>query len=288
MRKKKNTKNTKKIHDKKILDGVDLINNKENVKDFDKVITEIRKDIIDEELLKGKNESKENIDINSKIQSVISIMFTFVIFVLILVLIFVLYNNYLKKNKDYDVEKICQDYIKEDYNIKDDDIINYIKNNRHIIYNISEFDINNIDNDTINEFSKYIIWNSDSEYSICSESEYCLDTKKEINYDELKEELINYFDLDSLNLIFDYNFIDSDITRLFIDNDKVILTFKGMEYETFKHDIVDINIDSDNIDIIFALSKRKNDDYIYIGSKRVGLKYKNSKFYIKSIKSNII
>ena len=292
--KKRKNYNKKEATKKKILDGIDVpvtSDNKEEVKDFNKVIEDIRQDVRDEEFKKGKQEQVEEVkkaDINDQIQSAVSILFTIVIFALILVLIFVLYNNFLKKDEETPKEEVCSEYIKKDYDINIDDVREFIIDNRYIIYNINEFDNTKIDTNTINNFSKFIIWNSDSEYSECVDNEYCLDTKKEIDYNTLKNELLKFFDLNSLNLVFDYNFTDDDTTRLFLNNDKVILTFKNMEYETFKHDIVDIRVDEDNIYIIFALSKRFNEsNFSYVGSKKLNLLYKDNKFVIKSIETSV-
>jgi len=290
MSKKRRKTNNKNTGEKKRLDGID-VETKEEVKDFDKVIKDIRDDIVEEEMKLGKNETIKNdtpSDINDKIQSFISILFTIVIFMLILILIFVLYNKFLNDEEEINKEEVCQEYIKKDYNIKNDDVIGYIIDNRFIIYNVNSFDNSKIDTETINNFSRFIIWNSDSEYSVCDTNEYCLDTKKEIDYNTLKSELENYFNLDSLNLVFDYNFTDNDTTRLFLNDDKVILTFKNMEYETLKHDIVDIRVDEENIYIIFALSKRIDEtNFSYVGSKKLNLLYQDSKFIIKSIETNI-
>ena len=266
-------KGKKKNNNKKILDGVDVKKN-------------INENIKEDEIINNIKDNKIN-DLNDKIQSIVSILFTIVIFLLILVLIFVLYNKFLKKN-NIDKEKVCSEYIEKNYNINKEDIINYIIENRHIIYNIMEFDNKNIDRNTINDFSRFIIWNSDSEYTRCDNHEYCLDTKKEIEYDILKNNLIKYFNLDSLNLVFDYNFNENDATRLFIDDNKVVLTFKNMEYITLKHDIVDIRIKEKNIYIIFALSNKIDDNiYNYVGYKNLELEYNNSSFIIKNIKTNI-
>ena len=268
-------KTSNKKQKKKVLNGINL--NKKN---------KLEKSNYDTNM---KNNYISNNNINDKIQSIVSILFTIVIFILILFLIFVIYNKFLKKKEEINKSEICKEYIKKDYNIKQDDINNYIRDNRYILYNINEFDNSNISKDTINEFSRYIIWNSDSEYSICNEYDYCLDTKKEMDYNTLKEKLLYYFNLESLNLIFDYsNFNENDVTRLFIESDKVILTFKGMEYITLKHDIVDTRIDEDRIYIIFSLSKKINDNiFSYTGYKNLELQYKDNNFIIKSIKTHI-
>jgi len=276
----KSNKNNKK---KKVKKQVD----KDNLK-IEKV-NNINKKVSKEKINNKNNSLNITNDINDKIQSIVSILFTIVIFALILVLIFVLYNKFLKNENNYDKNKICSEYIKKDYNINKSDILEYIKDNRYIIYNIEEFNSKNIDKNTINNFSKYIIWNSEEEYSLCDNHEYCLDTKKEMDYNSLKEKLLYYFNLKSLNLVFDYNFNNDDTTRLYINNDKVILTFKNMLYETYKHDIVDLRIDENNIYIIFALSRKINDsNYVYTGYKNLILEYDNNKFIIKSIKTTII
>ena len=61
-----------------------------------------------------------------------------------------------------------------------------------------------------------------------------------------------------------------------------------MEYETFKHDIVDIRVEEDNIYIIFALSRRIDDNnFSYIGSKRLNIIVKENKYIIKNIQTYI-
>ena len=268
--KKRKNKNIK--HNKKVLDGVNLVK-KEKI-DLVKKNDNIKKD-----------DETKNKTVNDIIQNTVSILFTIVIFILILVLIFVLYNKFLKK-EEINKEEVCSEYIKKDINIKEEDIINYIIGNRYIIYNINEFDSSKIDSKTINEFAKYIIWNSDSEYSVCQDNDYCLDTKKEIDYDSLKEQLEYFFNLNSFNFVFNYEFKDDDVTRLFVSNNKVILTFKNMEYETFKHEIVDTRIDENNIYIIFALAKRvENDVYSYSGYKKLHMVLENNNIIIKDIKT---
>ena len=295
----KKNKNTKDVHKKKILDGIDVVKennlNDENKNvNFDDIIKNIRKDIIEEELQKGKEikeeKRKENTaNINDKIQSFISILFTIIIFIAMILLIIVLYNNYIKKdnNNEIDKEKICSEYIKKDYNIKEDEIISFVRNTRSILYNIEEFERDKITNQDLLNISKYIIWGSDQEYLECNNEENCLDTKKEFNYHELERLLKEYLNLEDINLIFYNEFMDDDKTRLYLNQDKVILTFKEMEIETYKHDIVDINIDENNIIVIYALSEKINNYYNYIGSKKVYLKYINNKFIIDKIKTNI-
>lgn len=290
--KRKNSSNKKKVHEKKVLDGVDI--NKKNSKNFDQIIKDIRNDDIKLEFEKGKKqkniieEKKVNENINEKIQSFISILFTIIIFILLVFIIFVIYNNYIKKDDKINTSEVCKDYIKKDYNIKENDILDYIKENRNIIYNISNFNIDNTTNDDLLSFSKFIIWNSDSEYLYCEESEInCLDTKKEMTYDELINNLSNYFDIEKINIIFPTIFDDKDTIRIYKEDDNVILTFKKMEYTTLKHDIVDVRIDEDNIDIIFALSKKIDNIYSYTGSKKLSLKFNNDNFKINKIVTNI-
>lgn len=282
-------------------------NNKKKITNHKKVLSEynvqtpndelkkIHEDIITEELIKGKELNKHietnKVNINDTIQSTISIMFTIVIFILLMLLIFILYDKFLKNKNDNSCnkEQICQEYIKKDYKINEDDVKNYIINNRNIIYNINSFNLNKISNSDILEFSKYIVWNSESEYSYCLEDDVCLSTKKEMDYQELIKKLKDYFNIDNLNFEFDNNYTSEDIIRLYLKDDKVILTFKQMEFETFKHDIVDIRIDSNNIYIIFALAKRIDDsNFSYVGSKKVKLVYQDSKFFIDTISTNIM
>lgn len=282
-------------------------NNKKKINNHKKVLSEykvqtpndelkkIHEDIITDELIKGKELNKHietnKVNINDTIQSTISIMFTIVIFILLMLLIFILYDKFLKNKNDNSCnkEQICQEYIKKDYKINEDDVKNYIINNRNIIYNINSFNLNKISNSDILEFSKYIVWNSESEYSYCLEDDVCLSTKKEMDYQELIKKLKYYFNIDNLNFEFDNNYTSEDIIRLYLKDDKVILTFKQMEFETFKHDIVDIRIDSNNIYIIFALAKRiDNSNFSYVGSKKVKLVYQDSKFFIDTISTNIM
>ena len=91
-----------------------------------------------------------------------------------------------------------------------------------------------------------------------------------------------------VSLIYDYKFTDNDITRIYLDNDKVILTFKNMEVESFKHNIIDIRNNQGNIEVIFALSKHINDVYSYIGYKKLTLKYLDNRFIISKIESTIL
>jgi len=237
-----------------------------------------------------KNMKKDNVselNINDSIQSAVSILFTIVIIILVIFLVFVLYNNFIKKEKEINILEVCNDYIKKDYHINEEDIKQYLIDNRHIIYNINDFDLNNIQNKDINDFIKYIIWNDESEYIVCDEVVECLDTKKEMNKDFLISELNKYLNKDIVSFSFP-NIKEDDKTRLYIQDDKVILTFKNMEYETYKHDIVDIRVDEKNIYVIYALSKKINDnEYSYVGNKKVELIMENDNFMIKKIKTII-
>ena len=132
--------------------------NKKNIKNKQKNKSEI-------ELVKKKNNKMS--EINDKIQSTVSVFYTIIIFVMIIILLFVVYNQFLKKKEKINIEKVCSDYIKKNYDIKENDIINYIRDNRHIIYNIDTFNIKNINSETINNFTKYIIWNNETDYTLC-------------------------------------------------------------------------------------------------------------------------
>ncbi len=282
-----NSKKNKGKKSKKVLDGINLSSKNKN---FDSMIKDIRKDVIEDELKKGKeieNQSYiESRSIHDQIQSIISILFTIIVFILILVLIFVLYNNYLKKDlkKEIDVIEVCKDYINKDYGIKEDDVLTFIYNERSIIYNILKFDSDSITNKDLIEFSKYIIWNSDSEYTECIDDEYCLDTKKEMDIETLYSNLASYFDKEIKYLnISDFS---DDLIRIYQKDDKVILTFKEMEYETLKHDLIKIDIKNNQIEVYFALSKRIGELYNYIGYKKVNLKYNKKNFYITHIETN--
>ena len=79
------SKKKKKNKNKKVLNGIDLVNSKEKL--------EIKK--IDEKeniISKSDNDIKKDSSINDKIQSFISILFTVIIFLALILLIIVLYN----------------------------------------------------------------------------------------------------------------------------------------------------------------------------------------------------
>ena len=137
-------KNNNSNKTKKILDGVDLISKEENnlneevlqdVKplNIEEVKQEEPKENLNTDLSKNKNKT-----VNDHIQSFVSILFTIIIFIALILLIFVLYNNYLKedKNLECDTATVCQDYIKKDYGLKEEDVLNFIKDSRSFLYNI--------------------------------------------------------------------------------------------------------------------------------------------------------
>ncbi len=232
---------------------------------------------------------KQN-DFHEKLQSFISVLFTIVIFVLLIFLIFIIYNNYLKPKMKINKEEVCEEYIKKDYKINKDYVLNFIKNNRHIIYNINSFDRDNIRNEDILNMAKFIIWNTDGEYIRCSEedNEKCLVTKKEMFYSDVISNIDNFLEIDDLS-IFVPDDLDDKI-RLYEQDGKIVLTFSEFEYETYKHDVVDIIVDEDTINIYYALSERipNSDYYNYVGSKIVTLKYlSKDNFYLEKVVSNI-
>ena len=276
-----------------------MANKKKNSKNKSKNKKTNKKEVLDKELrnlrqesvnLEFKNNKKEEVvivdNIHEKIQSFISILFTIIVFILLIFLIIVIYNNYLKP-KNINKEEVCKEFIKKDYNIDKESINNYIKDNRYILYNLDSFDKNNITSIDILEFTKYIIWNSEIDYQLCDEDERCLVTKKEMDYDELIDKLKIFIDKDKINL--DYTKQDNQDIYLYQQDNKVILTFNEFNYETLKHEIVDILIDENYITIYFALSKNisNSDYYNYVGSKKVLLKYENNKFILEKIENNL-
>ncbi len=259
---------------------------KEYKKDFKEAIKEIREDAIKVEIEKGKttpiNEKKEE-NINEKIQSFISILFTIIVFILLIFLIVVLYNNYFKKEKKLEInkEEVCQEFIKKDYGIKEDDIEDYIRKYRNIFYNIEAFDIKNIENKDLLTISKFIIWGDTNDYIVCEgEDENCFVSKKEMGEKDLQSKL-NYF-LKSDRKVNYSNFFEDENTRLYKQGDKIILTFKEFEYETYRHDLVETIIDNNNVELIFSLSKHiaGSNYYNYVGSKKIYLKYENNDFVL--------
>ena len=300
MTKKKKTKsyqnkNAKK--GKKVLENYDNnleINNQKTIEKNqipDKLLKEIRNEIINTEFQKGKSDSvseiKTEINIHERIQSFISILFTIIIFILLLFLILVIYNNYLKPEKEIDVEEVCKDYIKKDYNIKEESILNYIKEKRNIIYNLEHFDRDHLTNETLLTISKFIIWGNSSEYELCHEEENCLITKKEIAYEELMQEIKGFLQIE--NITFDLTMEQNDKIRLYQRDDKVVLTFSEFEFESLKHEVVDILVEEDIITVYFALSEKipNTDYYHYVGSKKMILRYQENQYVLSKIETNI-
>ena len=278
MAKKKTNKNTSKK--KKVVN--------QNKEVFDKTIKKIREDDVKVELRKGKNNKEKVIvsnNIHEKIQSFISILFTIIVFILLIFLIIVIYNNYLKPKDKINKNEVCKEYIKKDYKIDKESIKNYIKDNRHIIYNLNKYNIDQITDEDILEIAKYIIWNDSSDYIMCDEDEKCLVTKKEIYYQDLINILKNVVNKE--NIYLDFSLEQNKDIYLYQKDNKVILTFNEFEYETLRHDLIDIIIDEDNITIYFGLSKKNNNYYNFVGSKKVILKYDNKKFILQNIETNI-
>lgn len=297
--KKKNrsyqNKNTKK--GKKVLENYDNTLKKNNKKARekkqipDKLLKEIRNEIVNKEFEMGKSDSvpefKTEINIHEKIQSFISILFTIIVFILLLFLIMVIYNNYLKPKKEIDVEEVCKDYIKKDYNIKEESILNYIKEKRSILYNLDNFDREHLTNENLLTISKFIIWDSSSDYELCDEEEICLVTKKEIAYEELMEQIKEF--LKKENLTLDLTIEQNDKIRLYQRDDKVVLTFSEFEFESLKHEMVDILVEEDMITVYFALSEKipNTNYYNYVGSKKMILRYQDNQFVLSKMETNI-
>ena len=276
------SKKKKKNKNKKVLNGIDLVNSKEKL--------EIKK--IDEKeniISKSDNDIKKDSSINDKIQSFISILFTVIIFLALILLIIVLYNNYVKKEEvKFDVDKVCQDYIKKDYKIKEDDVVKFIKLNRGIFYSFDNLDVKNIKSEELTNFIVYYLLSLDTDYLECDQDDSrCLISKKEISYNELKEILKKYLNIDNFQVAYTYEFNDTDTIRLYQDGDKIVLSVGEIMLQTYKHDFVDVLIDEDNIRVIMALSKKIDDsNYSYLGYKTVNLKYFNNNFVINSIETH--
>lgn len=270
---KKNIGLKKELNTKKILNGVDLTS----------------------EHLKEKNDRKNleinKFNINDHIQTFVSILLTIIIIIALVILGFVIYNNYLKKddNSSCDVDEVCKDFIKKDYNIEEVDVLEFLKNTRGIIYNIDNFNIDKITNDDYLNFATYFIWNSSLDYQVCNNDidPICLVTKKELDFNALKEYFKKYLNISEVNIIFDTEFGNEEI-RIYKNQDKVILTFGEFEYQTAKHDVIDVNIDEDKIKVIFALTNKNTDEtYSYVGYKKVSLKYVDEKFIIEKIETSL-
>ena len=187
-------------------------------------------------------------------------------------------------------KEVCEEYIKKDYKINKENVLTFIRNNRHIIYNINSFDRDNIHNEDILNMAKFIIWNNEGEYIRCSEedNEKCLVTKKEMYYSNIMSDLDNFLQMDDLSLTIPDDFDDK--IRLYEQDGKLVLTFSEFAYETYKHDVVDIIVDEDVINIYYALSERipNSDYYNYVGNKIITLKYLNKDtFYLEKVVTNI-
>lgn len=292
MSKKRKKKSIKKVTNlennqksKKVLDGVDLVNyQKDNIKE------ETKEDI---NLKKDKTQEESKLNLNEHIQTFISILFTIIIFIALILLIVVLYNNYLKKDEKIECDEleVCQNYIKKDYGIKEEEVSNFTKNLRGIIYNIEKFDNEKVTNTDLLNLATYFIWGSEGEYLLCDNTldPNCLVTKKEMDFIELEKYFKKYLNSEEVKLEFNNNFQEDDETRIYQIDNKVILTFSEFEYETLKHDIIDIEIDEDEVKVIFALSKRipNTELYSYVGYKNLELKYIDNRFVIKNIKTSL-
>ena len=270
--------------------NIKSVKNKKKINNFDNTPNKKNNN---KDLIKNNNISKELIVEEKKsvfhenLQSFVSILFTVVIFVLLIFLIFVIYNNYLKPKENINKQELCDEYIKKDYHINKEKVLDFIKNNRHILYNIDSFNRDNFTNNDLLNISKFIIWNKEGEYIPCNGEDKCLVTKKEMNRDDVLFELSNLLQVDDLylNILEDFN----DKIRLYENNDNIVLTFSEFTYETLKHDVIDIVIDENTIKVYCALSERisNSDYYNYVGSKKIVLKYLNqNKFYLETIETN--
>lgn len=145
------------------------------IKDDDNKIKKIREDKNIEDKNVDVNEEKKEFEetenssipsnnINEQIQSFVSILFTVIIFAALVLLIVVLYNNYFKKEKEIDYNKVCSDFIEKDYGITGDMITNFVRNGRAIIYNYDNFEKSKLTNDDLIKFASYFIWSEDLEY----------------------------------------------------------------------------------------------------------------------------
>ena len=242
--------------------------------------------------LKALLEERKIVNDNSvsdKIQSFISILFTVIIFIALILLIWVLYTTYMKEKKSCDKDLLCTPLIKEDIRINEEEITNFIKELRAIIYNLDTLN-SSLSKEEIQYLITYFIWGSDKEYQLCEGEEYCLVTKKEMEKEKVNEFFQNYFNIKDLNYDFFTNqFTDEDRIRLYMKDDKIILTFSEFSYETYKHEIVDISSDSQNIKVIFALSEKimDTDYYNYVGSKTILLNYTDNRLILEEIKTSL-
>ena len=243
----------------------------------------IKEKVVEKTSNLAETKGKVNLNVNEKIQSFISILFTVIIFFALILLIITLYkNNFSNDNNSCDKEKICQEYIKNDYNINTEEVIKFIKLNRGIFYTMQEFD-NKTD---LNTFITYYIWSREGEYLECSNDPNCLVTKKEIDETELLKAIKTYLNKDLKTLSFNTDFKDTDNIRLYKSNEKIVLTFKEFIYESLRHEIINTIVDENNIKVYLALLKNDNGNYDYVGYKEINLKYLNNNYIIESIKTN--
>lgn len=252
----------------------DEIKNDKNITENSNLVNEKNSDL---------KKEKVNLNVNEKIQSFISILFTIIIFLALILLIITLYkNNFSNNNNSCDKEKVCQEYIKKDYNINTEEVIKFIKLNRGIFYTMQEFD-NKTD---LNTFITYYIWSREGEYLECNDDSNCLVTKKEIDETELLKAIKTYLNKDLKTLSFNTDFKDTDNIRLYKNNEKIVLTFKEFIYESLRHEIINTIVDENNIKVYLALLKNDNGNYDYVGYKEINLKYFNNNYIIESIKTN--
>ncbi len=261
----------------------------------EEVKKEIKENLVKEEV-KEKVEAKEEkkiepktTNINDQIQSFVSILFTIIIFLAIILLIFIIYNNYFKK-KNVNLDKVCSDYIEKDYGITNEMVNNFVKNGRAIIYNYDNFSKKKLTNDDLIKFASFFIWSQDLEYTVCrDDDEKCLVSKMEMDKDTLKANFKNYLDIDNVNIKYNEDYKDDDKTRLYEENNKVVLTFSEFEYQTLTHNIVDIDIKEDKVYVTFALEElvANTNIYKYVGYKTLELKYHDKNFSIENIGTNL-
>ena len=110
-----------------------------------------------------------------------------------------------------------------------------------------------------------------------------------MDFSDLKKKFKTYFNLSDLTLTYKDIYTSDDDIRLYQINDKVILTFNEFMYQTLRHDFVDIQIQEDEIKVIFALSSQiAENEYSYKGYKNIYLKYQNKKLVIEKIETVLL
>jgi len=242
--------------------------------------------------LNNNNSDKSNkINVDEKIQSFISILFSVIIFIALILLILVLYNQFFKEEEEINKQELCQEFMPKDYGITNSEIKNYLLNLRGVIYNINNFDIKNYQNENLLELATYFIWSVEGEYLTCNKEidSHCLVSYKEMEFSDLKKKFKTYFNLPDLTLTYKDIYTSDDDIRLYQINDKIILTFNEFMYQTLRHDFVDIQIQEDEIKVIFALSSQiAENEYSYKGYKNIYLKYQNKKFVIEKIETVLL